>query len=111
MLIISCAGGNDAQLTKVLNQCIFQWAALTDSQFAAAKSTAEGASGTWASFVDWSSLEKSVTMGCDGQLKATEALIDGDDLSSKLDSVLDAAKEKLADEYVLPKNFYGVFIY
>lgn len=46
----------------------------------------------WAAGLDWDALGR----GCVGQLKRTGSLIESDSFSKSLDSVLDAAKKKLA---------------
>jgi hypothetical protein len=48
----------------------------------------------WAAGLDWDALGR----GCAGQLKRTASLVESDSFSKSLDSVLDAAKKKLAKE-------------
>ena len=91
-------GGNDAELSNILNQCIFQWSALQAVQVNQAKTAAlANQDYTWAETFDWDSLG----YGCDGQLTRTKNIIDGDAFSMRLDSVIEAAKEKLASELVI----------
>lgn len=88
-------GGNDAELSKLLNQCIFQWAVLNAGQVALAKAAAFANSDyTWAKSYDWDALG----LGCDGQLARTKQLIASDAFSRSLDEVISAAKLKLSSE-------------
>lgn len=90
-------GGNDAQLTSILNQCVFQWAVLNANQVKTAKAASQlDPKFAWASSVDWDSLG----VGCAGQLAQTQAIIEGSEFSKSLDSVISAAKSKLASELV-----------
>lgn len=91
-------GGNDAELSNILNQCIFQWAVLSSSQVIVAKLAALADSNyAWAKDFDWDSLG----LGCDGQLARTRDLIAGDAFSNSLDAVISAAKAKLGSELVI----------
>lgn len=90
-------GGNDAELSNILNQCIFQWAVLNPNQVDVAKAaTFADSKYAWAKNFDWDSLG----LGCDGQLARTKQLIAGDAFSKSLDSVISAAKAKLGSELV-----------
>ena len=88
-------GGNDAQLTNILSQCIYQWAVLTDVQAEVARLASER-DNRFAALkgVDFST----VARGCEGQLDHTDAIINSDEFSRKLDSVIEASKKKLAPE-------------
>ncbi|PNY28628.1 Lipase 1 [Tolypocladium capitatum] len=87
------AGGNDAELLNILNQCIFQWCVFDKKQVAAGK-LAELLKEPWAK-IDFDVMGR----GCDGQLKISRAIIESNDFSSRLDAVISAAKKKLASEY------------
>ncbi|KAB8211919.1 fibronectin type III domain protein [Aspergillus parasiticus] len=95
-VILLSAGGNDAELSNILNQCIFQWSALKAVEVNEAKTVAlANQDYTWAETFDWDSLG----YGCEGQLTRTRNIIDGDAFSIRLDSIIEAAKEKLASDY------------
>lgn len=87
-------GGNDVQLTNILNQCIFQWAVLNQEQVAVAKAVAFKEGIDWAQDFDWDATGR----GCEAQLELTKALIDSSTFSASIDSVINAAKAKLAPE-------------
>jgi hypothetical protein len=88
-------GGNDVQLTNLLNQCVFQWLVLRADTVAEAKvaTYADKELGGRAGSIDWDAYGR----GCDGQLLYTQSLIEGSHFSESLDNVLSAAKHKLAD--------------
>jgi hypothetical protein len=89
------SGGNDVELVNILNQCIFQWAVLNSAQVNIGKIASEfDKKYEWAAGLDWDALGR----GCAGQLKRTGSLIASESFSKSLDSVLDAAKKKLAKE-------------
>ncbi|THC88424.1 hypothetical protein EYZ11_012126 [Aspergillus tanneri] len=95
-VILLSAGGNDAELSNILNQCIFQWAVFNPNQVNAAKTAAlADPKYAWAKTFDWDSLG----LGCDGQLARTKKLIAGDAFSKSLDSVISAAKAKLGSDW------------
>ncbi|PKY04114.1 fibronectin type III domain protein [Aspergillus campestris IBT 28561] len=95
-LILLSAGGNDVELSNILNQCIFQWAVFNPTQVNVAKTAAlENSQYTWAKTFDWESIGR----GCDGQLARTKQLIAADAFSKSLDSVISAAKKKLGSDY------------
>ncbi|OGM49583.1 hypothetical protein ABOM_001752 [Aspergillus bombycis] len=105
-VILLSAGGNDAELSNILNQCIFQWSALQAVQVNQAKTAAlANQDYTWAETFDWDSLG----YGCDGQLTRTKNIIDGDAFSMRLDSVIEAAKEKLASDGMIYYTGYAKF--
>lgn len=58
----------------------------------------------WAAGYDWDSLGR----GCTGQLSRSADIIASDDFSKKIDNVIDAAKKKLADEYVELSCLYSL---
>lgn len=78
----------------ILNQCIFQWAVLSESQVTVAKLAALSKKLDWASDYDWDALGR----GCDAQLDRSQAIIYSPQFGSSLDSVVSAAKGKLAPE-------------
>lgn len=94
-------GGNDAGLEDILNHCIFQWASFNQEQATVAKleeirekMMKEATKSEWIESVDWDKLSR----GCDGQLEFTNSVINSDDFSKSIDSVLEAAKAKLSSE-------------
>ncbi|KAF4990980.1 hypothetical protein FDECE_14187 [Fusarium decemcellulare] len=93
-IILLSAGGNDAELVNILNQCVFQWFALTEWQSKVGK-FAELISEPWAKGWDWEASAR----GCLGQLQVSKDIINSDDFAKKLDSVIEAAKKKLSSEY------------
>jgi hypothetical protein len=85
-------------LTKILNQCIFQWAVLNSGQVAVAKTAALlDPQYEWAQDFDWDSLG----LGCEAQMALTSTLIGSSDFSKRLDSVIGAAKAKLGSTLVI----------
>ena len=87
------SGGNDAELTKILNQCIYQWAVLNPNQVHVAKAAALANSEYgWANDMDWDSLG----LGCEGQISHTWDIINSPEFSNRLAAVVTAAKTKLA---------------
>ncbi|KAF6833212.1 hypothetical protein CPLU01_05731 [Colletotrichum plurivorum] len=103
--ILLSAGGNDVQLLEILNQCIFQWAVLTDSQVLIAKAAALKEGIDWAEDYDWDKL----AVGCDGQLAASDKLIDSSVFAENLDKVIDAAKSKLSSDGMVYMTGYAKF--
>jgi hypothetical protein len=100
---LTIKGGNDAGLVDILNQCIFQWASFNKEQATVGKveelkQKLEGNKDTnrWAQGIDWDKL----SLGCDGQLSATQAVIDSKAFNDTLDRVIEAAKSKLSSELV-----------
>lgn len=91
-------GGNDAELSSILNQCIFGWAALAPEAVKMAKEAALKNPDLfpWAAGFDWDSLAH----GCENQLDRTRDIIAGAAFSKSLDSVIAAAKGKLSPESV-----------
>ncbi|KND93383.1 Lipase 1 [Tolypocladium ophioglossoides CBS 100239] len=102
--ILLSAGGNDAELLNILNQCIFQWSVFNKEQVAAGK-LAELLEEPWAKNVDFDVLGR----GCDGQLKISRAIIESNDFSSRLDAVIAAAKKKLAPDGMIYYTGYAKF--
>ncbi|KAL6885245.1 carbohydrate esterase family 3 protein [Trichoderma longibrachiatum] len=94
-VILLSAGGNDAELVAILNQCIFQWAVWNEDQVSVAKSAALDKKFDWAGDYDWDALGR----GCDAQLDRSQQIIDSRQFSDSLDSLLAAAKQKLATDY------------
>ncbi|OAR01499.1 hypothetical protein LLEC1_05006 [Akanthomyces lecanii] len=88
-------GGNDAELVKILNKCIFQWAVLNKDQVAVAKLLALDRNFAWAKDYDWDLLG----LTCEEQLDRTRSIIDSDSFRNDLDTLIQAAKAKLAPEY------------
>ncbi|RSL80996.1 hypothetical protein CEP52_017292, partial [Fusarium oligoseptatum] len=86
-VIMISAGGNDAELTLVLNQCIFQWLAFNKGQ-AAIGFVAELLRMKWAKGWDWIVNSR----GCEGQLGHSLKIIESDDFAKRLDKMLEDAK-------------------
>ncbi|PGH17920.1 hypothetical protein AJ79_00819 [Helicocarpus griseus UAMH5409] len=103
--IILSIGGNDVELSNVLNQCIYQWAVINQEQVALAKATALDRMFEWATGFDWEALGR----GCAKQLDHTRSLIEGEAFSSNVDKVLEAAKTKLAKDGKIYFTGYGKF--
>ncbi|KAF3392625.1 hypothetical protein F1880_008918 [Penicillium rolfsii] len=107
-VILLSAGGNDAQLSKILNQCIFQWAVLNSDQVTLAKTAAiADADYAWAKSYDWDSLG----IGCEGQLAHTNKIIASDSFKKSLDEVISAAKLKLSSDGMLYYTGTGLMFY
>ncbi|KAJ4415694.1 hypothetical protein N0V82_007187 [Gnomoniopsis sp. IMI 355080] len=100
-------GGNDVQLTNILNQCIFQWALLNQVQVAVAKAVAFKEGIDWPQDFGWDATGR----GCEAQLELTQALIDSSSFSSSIDSVINAAKVKLAPDGVIHNTGVGLMFY
>lgn len=93
-------GGNDVELTNVLNQCVYQLAVLNQEQVTVAKAAVNTEEFAWAKDFDFDTLGR----GCAGQLDHTASLVGGGPFSDSLDKVLSAAKGKLAKECVLQQD-------
>lgn len=86
------------ELTDILNQCVFQWASLRADQVDVATLAAEfDARFDWAKDYDFTRLGR----GCANQLARSGSKIVSSEFSSSLDTVLNAAKAKLAPGFVL----------
>ncbi|KAL6229677.1 SGNH hydrolase-type esterase domain-containing protein [Aspergillus navahoensis] len=108
--ILLSIGGNDAELSNILNQCIFQWAVVNTLQVTVAKldeirKFIMGEKYSWSDIADWEVLGR----GCDGQLDHTQSIIDSSDFSKNIDSVLEAAKGKLAKDGMIYYTGYAKF--
>ncbi|RSL78301.1 hypothetical protein CEP51_008323 [Fusarium floridanum] len=103
-VIMISAGGNDAELTLVLNQCIFQWLAFNKGQ-AAIGLVAELLRMKWAKGWDWIVNSR----GCEGQLGHSLKIIESDDFARRLDKMLEDAKSKLADDGMIYYTGYAKF--
>ena len=85
-------GGNDAELTNILNQCVFQWAVLSQLQVIQANAIiAVDAAYHFLEGTDFGVYGR----GCENQLDRSQAIIEGSVFSSAVDSVISAAKAKL----------------
>ncbi|OJI89883.1 hypothetical protein ASPTUDRAFT_79749 [Aspergillus tubingensis CBS 134.48] len=105
-VILLSAGGNDAELSNILNQCIYQWAVLNHTQVLVAKAAAlANLEYGWMADIDWDALAR----GCDGQLEHTNRLINGDAFSKSLDNVIAAAKKKLGSNGMIYYTGYAKF--
>lgn len=87
-------GRNDAELVDVLNQCIYQFGVLNKQQKLVTDIASQKKKYSWLKNFD---LER-MGRGCEAQLARSESIVASEESSSKLDGVLNVAKEKLADE-------------
>jgi len=86
-------GGNDVELVKLLNQCIYQVAALTPAQAEFAKLAVKlDEKYELIKDFDFDSLGR----GCDEQIERTRNIARGYDFANSLDRVVGAARKKLA---------------
>ncbi|KAH1912574.1 hypothetical protein KXW47_007499 [Aspergillus fumigatus] len=106
-VILLSIGGNDAELSSILNQCIFGWAALAPEAVKMAKEAALKNPDLfpWAAGFDWDSLAH----GCENQLDRTRDIIAGAAFSKSLDSVIAAAKGKLSPDGMIHYTGYAKF--
>ena len=72
---------------------MFQWFALNEQHSTVGK-VAEMKGEPWAKGWDWDASSR----GCLGQLKVSKDIINSDEFSQRLDSVIQAAKKKLSSE-------------
>ncbi|KAM0691538.1 hypothetical protein Q7P36_007737, partial [Cladosporium allicinum] len=79
-IILLSAGGNDVELTNILNQCVFQWLALRPEAVSVAKKLA---SVLLPSHSDWDVYTRS----CEEQLSQTSLLIDKASFQESIDKV------------------------
>ncbi|KAK2811108.1 hypothetical protein FQN50_002444 [Emmonsiellopsis sp. PD_5] len=103
--ILLSIGGNDVELVNILNQCIYQWAVLTEEQVKIAKAAALKGGYDWAAGFEFDHLSR----GCQGQLDYAQSLIEGDEFSQNIDKVLTAAKAKLSKDGTIYMTGYGKF--
>jgi hypothetical protein len=91
-------GGNDAELTNILNMCVFMWAVINSHQLTAIEldRLMQETHFDWAGDFDFTPLACS----CEEQLKLTEMIVESNDFSTKLDRVVTTARLKLAPGYV-----------
>jgi hypothetical protein len=91
----TCPGGNDAELSEVLNQCIFEIMTFTKLQeYTAEIGKLISGSFDWAKNIDFA--KKAV--GCPGQLDRASRIIESEEFSRSLDTLISKAKEKLHRE-------------
>lgn len=86
-------GGNDVELTNILNQCIYQWAAFNPEQVAVGK-LAQLKEEPWAEHIDFAKFGR----GCEGQIGISLELIESPWFGEQIDRTIEAAKKKLASE-------------
>ncbi|KAJ3549763.1 hypothetical protein NM208_g348 [Fusarium decemcellulare] len=106
-VIMLSAGGNDAELVKILNHCVYQWASFNSLEYVTGKlqeSVAEKKI-PFAGNIDWEELAR----GCDEQLKISEGIIDDIEFTAKIETVLYEAKSKLAEDGMIYYTGYGQF--
>jgi hypothetical protein len=96
-------GGNDAELVDILNHCVFQWLAPTQSTHDAITEAAasiqvknrygqviKGAFLAW-----WMAKKEEMTRSCDKQLEISEGILKGGEFYDRIGTVIDKAREKL----------------
>ncbi|KAG5808825.1 hypothetical protein H9Q71_006708 [Fusarium xylarioides] len=93
-IILLSAGGNDAELVNILNQCVYQWFALNDQHSTVGK-VAEMKGEPWAKGWNWDAASR----GCLGQLQYSKNIINNDEFSKRIDDMIEATKKKLSSEY------------
>lgn len=93
-VILLSAGGNDAELSNVLNMCVFQWASFQRNEVDKLKQQVEKGDmhDELKKRFDWEALLRN----CAGQLDHTRDIINSGGFASSLDNVINAAKPKLA---------------
>ncbi|KAF2150904.1 hypothetical protein K461DRAFT_270289 [Myriangium duriaei CBS 260.36] len=81
--ILVSAGGNDAELVNILNQCIYQWASINAAKVEAIKAQVaiHNHISSDQNQIDWDALG----LDCDAQLARTKRIIETDAFSHKLD--------------------------
>ncbi|KAH2845872.1 hypothetical protein KXV85_009560 [Aspergillus fumigatus] len=99
-VILLSIGGNDAELSSILNQCIFGWAALAPETVKMAKEAALKNPDLF----PWAAAH-----GCENQLDRTRDIIAGAAFSKSLDSVIAAAKGKLSPDGMIYYTGYAKF--
>lgn len=94
-VILLSGGGNDVKLTDVLNQCVYQWAAVSKAHEKAARllATQSKPIAIIVDSIDWDA----ITRGCEAQLDFSQTQIDFK-LGDSLNSMIELAKKKLAPE-------------
>jgi hypothetical protein len=92
------AGGNDVELVNTLNQCVYQWCVLNPEQVAIAKAAVllEPDKYEWAEGFDFDALGR----GCADQLKRSGSILESEEFSRNLDTVIKEAKNHLDLAYV-----------
>ncbi|KAJ4169629.1 hypothetical protein NW754_005781 [Fusarium falciforme] len=103
-VILLSAGGNDAELLNILNQCVLQWLAFSDAQWFIGK-IASWKGDKWANAWDWNKYSR----GCEGQLKVSENIIRRDEFGNRLDTMIEAAKRKLSPDGMIYHTGYAKF--
>ncbi|KAF5264513.1 hypothetical protein FOXYS1_4726 [Fusarium oxysporum] len=103
-IILLSTGGNDAELVNILNQCVYQWFALKDQHSTVGK-VAEMKGEPWAKGWDWDAASR----GCLGQLQYSKNIINSDEFSQRIDSVIEATKKKLSTESMIYYTGYAKF--
>ncbi|KAF5619593.1 lipolytic G-D-S-L family [Fusarium tjaetaba] len=103
-IILLSAGGNDAELVNILNQCVYQWFALNDQHSTVGK-VAEMKGEPWAKGWDWDAASR----GCLGQLQYSKNIINDDEFSKRIDSMIEATKKKLSSDGMIYYTGYAKF--
>ncbi|KAJ5086483.1 hypothetical protein NUU61_007790 [Penicillium alfredii] len=101
--IMLSAGGNDAGLVDILNQCVYQFFAPTKEGAGLMETGLAFKAIEWLKKGDLSKYSR----GCDGTLDDSMKTIEGGDFSKNLDSLLSKTKEKLAKDGKIYYTGYG----
>ncbi|KAI2733367.1 CAZyme family GH135 [Penicillium roqueforti] len=104
-VILLSAGGNDVELSNILNHCIFRWASFTPDEVDVARLAANETTFFWKDSFNWENL----ALGCAGQLARTQEMIADDAFGKSLDTVITAAKLKLASDGMIYYTGYAKF--
>ncbi|UKZ74641.1 hypothetical protein TrVFT333_002311 [Trichoderma virens FT-333] len=103
-VILLSAGGNDLELTDVLNQCIFQLFSYTAAPEILGKiASLKGES--WAIGIDFEKYGR----GCDLQIQVTKDIVESPKFSQQLDATIKAAQSKLAPDGMIYYAGYARF--
>ncbi|KAF5019289.1 hypothetical protein F66182_8707 [Fusarium sp. NRRL 66182] len=104
--IMLSAGGNDAELSHILNQCVFNWFVLNKSQATSIK-LGKILEEEWAQNLKID--ENLVSRGCERQLEISRDIIRNSDFDKNLDELLEAAKKKLGKDGMIYYTGYAKF--
>ena len=94
--VLTCVtqGGNDAELSNILNQCVFNWFVLNRNQASTIK-LGKILEEEWAQNLDVD--VDVVSRGCQKQLETSQMIIRSPDFDHSLDTLLEATKKKLGN--------------
>ncbi|KAH7006558.1 SGNH hydrolase-type esterase domain-containing protein [Fusarium venenatum] len=104
--ILLSAGGNDAELSNILNQCVFNWFVLNRNQASTVK-LGKILEEEWAQNLDIDA--DVVSRGCQKQLETSQKIIRNPDFDKSLDTLLEATKKKLGNGGMIYYTGYAKF--